>query len=67
MVVGSLPVFSEDGNLLLGVVSIEFSFAEIENFLGSLARGFSFAFLTTTEVRKQICFVLPITNPLFSG
>ena len=50
LVVGSLPVFSEDNKQLLGVVSLEFSFAEIENFLTSLARGFSFAFLTTSEV-----------------
>ena len=35
------------------VVSIEFNFDDIENFLASLARGFSFAFLTTSEVKIQ--------------
>uniref|UniRef100_A0A7S4P2K4 G-protein coupled receptors family 3 profile domain-containing protein n=1 Tax=Paramoeba aestuarina TaxID=180227 RepID=A0A7S4P2K4_9EUKA len=33
----------------MGVVSIEFNLDEIENFLTSLTRGFSFAFLTTSE------------------
>eukprot|EP00211_Chloroparvula_japonica_P000105 CAMPEP_0119121066 /NCGR_PEP_ID=MMETSP1310-20130426/1857_1 /TAXON_ID=464262 /ORGANISM="Genus nov. species nov., Strain RCC2339" /LENGTH=1337 /DNA_ID=CAMNT_0007110603 /DNA_START=126 /DNA_END=4139 /DNA_ORIENTATION=- len=52
-IVGSLPVYRRDSvsgrTTLIGVVAVEFDFSEIQEFLDFLARGVSFAFLTTTQ------------------
>ena len=50
--VGSLPVYRSGPSATLvvtGVVTIEFSLSEVRTYLESLARGFSFAFLTTDQ------------------
>ena len=50
--VGSLPVYRDgdaDNRIVIGVVTIEFSISEVRTYLESLARGFSFAFLTTDQ------------------
>ena len=45
---GSLPVFSaSDNKTLIGVVVVQFNFNDIQDYVDSLARGLSFAFLMT--------------------
>jgi hypothetical protein len=45
---GFLPVYTSD-RILIGVVSIEFTFSDIQDYLNSLTRGLSFAFVTTWQ------------------
>ena len=47
--IGSLPVYDPDSEIIRGVVVIEFGFSIIQEYLASLARGLSFAFLTTNQ------------------
>jgi hypothetical protein len=47
LIIGSIPVYSD--NIVHGVITIEFTFSDIQSYVFAQSRGISFTFLTTNH------------------